>query len=188
MLQNCPTLFDPVEVSKAERLIKFGRAGWYSVYGSGAALKVTPYDHDQVIALARSKLLNHSDIKELRDSIDQNPQRKFHQEKYLRLLAILAARLALPVGVFSAEASELVSSHLAVLVKTDENRQFVRMGYPSEPILGEAAASATSILGWSLESSPARVVSLRSDWGGERRLPRRAFDEGVVCVGNGQGD
>ena len=45
--------------------------------------------------------------------------------------ALLACRLAITVGPFSREAEEMVSSHLAVLLKTDKDRHFLKIHYPS---------------------------------------------------------
>jgi hypothetical protein len=66
----------------------------------------------------------------------------------LRLLAVLAPRLALTAGPFTSEAVQMVSSHLAVLLRTDNERHFLQTFYPSEPILAEASAAITKYIGW----------------------------------------
>jgi hypothetical protein len=66
----------------------------------------------------------------------------------LRLLAVLAPQLALTAGPFTSEAVQMVSSHLAVLLRTDKERHFLQTFYPSEPILAEASAAITKTIGW----------------------------------------
>jgi hypothetical protein len=66
----------------------------------------------------------------------------------LRLLAVLAPRLALTAGPFTTEAVQMVSSHLAVLLRTDKECHFLQTFYPSEPILAEASAAITKTIGW----------------------------------------
>src|SRR5436190_22545236 len=73
-----------------------------------------------------------------------------HPKNLLRLLALLAPRLALAADPFTSEAEEMISSHLAILVRTDDDRHFVRIAYPSEPIVAQASASVISKLGWAL--------------------------------------
>jgi len=98
------------------------------------------YTKDSIIAFAKSKLLC------LEDPLRLNS--KFTQRNRLRFLAVLATRLALAVGPFTAEATHVVASHLAVLLSTDQDRHFVQTFYPSEPILAEASAMITSEKGW----------------------------------------
>jgi hypothetical protein len=42
----------------------------------------------------------------------------------------------------------MVSSHLAVLPRTNKERLFLQTFYPSEPILAEASAAITKTIGW----------------------------------------
>src|SRR5204862_2126098 len=67
----------------------------------------------------------------------------------IKLFAVLAPRICLTAGPYTLEASELVTSHMAVLMKTDKDRHFLRMFYPSEPMLAEAAANLLTTFGWS---------------------------------------
>jgi hypothetical protein len=59
---------------------------------------------------------------------------------FIKLIAVLAPRLALTIGPYTLEASELIASRLVVLTRTDEERHFLRTVYPSEPILAEVSA------------------------------------------------
>ena len=154
---------DHEKVGEIERLLKFGRAGWYSSYtakchGWLAELRAAhrhnldihdtksqnsefgPYSKDCIIEFAESKLLCLEDPQLLNS--------KFTQRNRLRFLAVLATRLALAVGPFTAEATHVVASHLAVLLSTDKDRHFLQTFYPSEPILAEASAMITSEKGW----------------------------------------
>ena len=64
------------------------------------------------------------------------------------MIALLAPRLALTIGPYTSEASELIASHLAVLTRTDNERHFLRTVYPSEPILAEVSAQLTHANRW----------------------------------------
>ena len=140
-------------VAEIDRLLKFGRAGWYSLYTAKSNSKptFTYYTKPKILEIAISKLLG------IVDEALHNFGLEVHLSSYLpmppqtrlRLLAVLSPRLALTVGPFSAEAVEMVSSHLAVLLRTDEDRHFLQTYYPSEPILAEASAVITKSIGWS---------------------------------------
>jgi hypothetical protein len=54
----------------------------------------------------------------------------------------------LTIGPYSAEAAELISSHLAILTAPDDERHFLRTLYPSEPILAETSARLLHENGW----------------------------------------
>src|SRR5213078_3709184 len=69
-------------------------------------------------------------------------------EYLIRLLAVIAPRLALTVGPYTSEASELMENHFAVLTKTDNDRHVLRIGYPSEPILAEVSARLINHYNW----------------------------------------
>jgi len=131
---------DPEKVGEIERLLKFGRAGWYSSYAKSKNSKLGLYGKDSVIEFAESKLLCLEEPQLL--------NLKFTPRNQLRHLAVLATRLALTVGPFTAEATRVVASHLAVLLSTDQDRHFLQTFYPSEPVLAEASAMITSEKGW----------------------------------------
>ena len=122
---------DPEKVAEVGRLLKFGRAGWYSLYT--AKSKSSPdeesYTKDSIVKFAQSKVLCLKDPQQLSSDLTRKNR--------LRFLAVLSIRLALNIGPFSLEAGEVISSHLAVLLRTDEDRHFLRTYYPSEPILAE---------------------------------------------------
>src|SRR5271154_4416127 len=130
---------DPTEVAKAETLLKFGRAGWYSCYSRDSQ----SFSMQPLLRLAKSKLVGGAS-----DPITVLRDKKEGDKNGIRLLAVLACRLALTVGPFSAEARDLVSSHLAILLNTDPDRHFLKIYYPSEPILAEASAEITAAIGW----------------------------------------
>jgi hypothetical protein len=152
ILDNYYTISDYTEVAKVERLLKFGRAGWYSLYSGKSSSDVKAYGKLNILRLATSKLLGGVEsvnpIQELSEQLPPTSSGPLTQTNRLRLFAILAVRLSLTVGPFSTEAAEVVSSHLAVLLKTDDDRHFLRTYYPSEPILAEASAQCTSSIGW----------------------------------------
>ena len=150
ILNNYYTISDHKEVAKVERLLKFGRAGWYSLYSGKSSSNVKTYN---ILRLAISKLLGGdesiSPIQDLSEQLPPNSSGPLTQKNLLCLFAILAVRLSLTVGPFSTEAAEVVSNHLAIVLKTDHDRDFLRTYYPSEPILAEASAQCTSSIGWS---------------------------------------
>jgi len=152
ILNNYHTISNYKEVAKVERLLKFGRAGWYSLYSGKSSSDVKSYGKLNILRLAISKLLGGVEsvdpIQELREHLPPTSSGLLTPTNRLRLFAIFAVRLSLTVGPFSTEAAEVVSSHLAVLLKTDDDRHFLRTHYPSEPILAEASAQCTSSIGW----------------------------------------
>ena len=142
----------PEEVADPERLLKFGRAGWYSVYfqgnlSSNVNLPTPIYCSTvAILNIAISKLLCIPNLR---------LQNSFFNSSFLptppnliKLIAILAPRLALTIGPYTLEAPELVASHLGVVTRTDDERRFLRIVYPSEPVLAEASARLTHLYGW----------------------------------------
>jgi hypothetical protein len=140
---------DPKEVAKVERLLKFGRAGWYSLY-TGESLRQKYYTKKMLKKIAIAKLLGISVAPEqnLATELRYIGAGEMTPRMRLRLLAVLAPRLALTAGPFTSEAVQMVSSHLAVLLRTDKERHFLQTFYPSEPILAEASAAITKLIGW----------------------------------------
>jgi hypothetical protein len=140
---NC--ISSPEAVADPERLLKFGRAGWYSAYVQrNISRTAQSRDSRSMIKLATAKLLSSSDA---RPRPEEDPFDALSQAHLIKLIATLAPRLALTIGPYTLEASELIASHLAVLTRTDE-RHFLRTVYPSEPILAEASAQLTHTNGW----------------------------------------
>ena len=66
----------------------------------------------------------------------------------LRLIALLAVRLDISAGPFTTEAGELVASHLGVLLNAEVDQPFLKIKYPSEPILATVAALTLRVTGW----------------------------------------
>jgi hypothetical protein len=147
ILKNNPAISDHQQVAKVERLLKFGRAGWYSIYSatinSATSQKPIRYNDESILNIAQGKLLGGLKQRGNLEVLMNNDESATSQ-----WLALLACRLAITIGPFSREAEELVSSHLAILLRTDKERHFLKIYYPSEPILGEASASITSQIGW----------------------------------------
>jgi hypothetical protein len=139
---NVTCLSDPKEVAKTERLVKFGRAGWYSIfYHAPRVLKDKSVKPDTDLhRLAKVKLLGPAG-----DSGSWSGSRK----GLLRDFACLAPRLAVTIGPYNIEAAEAIASHLAVLVGTDNDRHCLKCMYPSEPILSQVSAQYTREIGWS---------------------------------------
>jgi hypothetical protein len=122
-------------VADASRLLKFGRAGWYSV---GRHLEMDP------VTFAMVKLTGGT--QQWQKFFETPPEKPLTSKTRLVLLAILAPRLAVTAGPYLREAAEIISSHLAILMRTD--RHFLRTAYPSEPIVAEASAQITRQQGW----------------------------------------
>ena len=138
---NC--ISSPEDVADPDRLLKFGRAGWYSAYIQVNIPRQTVPHSISMLNTASSKLLATANLQSL-DALFELP---LAPENLVKMLAVLAPRLALTIGPYASEASELITSHLAVLTRTDDERH-LRTVYPSEPILAEASARLTHIYGW----------------------------------------
>ena len=139
-------------VGDPERLIMFGRAGWRSLYNffhkrkdnkTGQYLQIT---HESEVVVARGKLLNCR----FRHGGPWVNQKPLSRKSLLALVSVLAPRIALSANPNSIEASEMIASHMAVLMRTDTDRHFLRTVYPSEPLLAEASANTTTTYGWGL--------------------------------------
>jgi hypothetical protein len=142
--QQFPSIFvfSSVDVADPERLL---RAGWYSVYFQGNVLRKAKLpSSDSILAIATAKLLSTSNL----DHPFQQAHSPLTPANLIKLIAVLAPRLALTIGPYTLEASELIASHLAVLTRTDDQRHFLRTVYPSEPILAEVSAQLTDTHGW----------------------------------------
>jgi hypothetical protein len=152
MLSDGPCLSDAIAVADPVRLIKFGRAGWYSLYE--AHTKANPFfgikaSLKEISVLAGNKLLcmPRDSIQELVEQVKQTGPR-MSKRLSLQLLALLCVRLDIAVGPFTIEAGELVASHLAVLVRANTDQSFLKTAYPSEPILASASANHLEKIGW----------------------------------------
>jgi hypothetical protein len=143
-------LNSPVCISNAEeaanpaRLLKFGRAGWYSLYFQG---RITVETGPRILDLAEIKLLCITSLVDVKKLFVPTTS-PLEQTTLIKLLAVIAPRLALTIGPCTEEASELIASHLAVLTRTDKERHFLQTVYPSEPVLAEASARLTRTYGW----------------------------------------
>ena len=152
VLNKSMCISSPEEVADPERLLKFGRAGWYSAYFHGnlsRKFRLPNSNHRSTTAIlntATSKLLCTSDLR-LRDN-PFNASLPLTPANLIKLIAVLAPRIALTIGPYTLEAPELIASHLAVLTRTDDERHFLRTVYPSEPILAEVSARLTHNHGW----------------------------------------
>jgi hypothetical protein len=143
---------DPKEVAKFERLLKFGRAGWYSLYtGKSKASPGYKYYTKNVlkkVAIAKLLSIPVEPVSKLATELQYVGAGEMAPRMRLRLLAVLAPRLALTASPFTSEAAQMVSSHLAVVLRTDKEHHFLQTFYPSEPILAEASATITKRIGW----------------------------------------
>ena len=63
-------------------------------------------------------------------------------------LRMLVLRLDIAARPSTIEAGELVASHLAVLVSAETEHRFLKIGYPSKPILATVAALHLQTTGW----------------------------------------
>ena len=150
-LYNISVPSRPEDATTICRLLKFGRAGWYSIYqqvearlqreASKSFTKRTDGRDSisRLIGMAKAKLTNST-----RELIKLPSKPK----EFLQHLAVLSPRLALTIGPYNVEAAELVASHLAVLGGTDDERHFLRIYYPSEPFLAAVSALCTKSRGW----------------------------------------
>ena len=146
---NGRCLSDIHEVSDPERLIKFGRAGWYSTYVGRMKEEGYFFDMATLTMFAGNKLLclpydSQSDLEEL----VRKESARMSSTLKLKLLALLAVRLDIAAGPFTTEAGELVASHLAVLIDVKPDHSYLKTAYSSEPILAAVAARHIAHIGW----------------------------------------
>ncbi|THU96004.1 hypothetical protein K435DRAFT_110612 [Dendrothele bispora CBS 962.96] len=100
------------------------------------AKKKMPKDFHAMIYLARCKLLNTT-------TPDQSYRNNVPDEVYptrTAKMAIIGVRLAPVVEASHILAHELVASHMQTVFSVHQSREWIRSGYPSEPVLAEAAA------------------------------------------------
>jgi hypothetical protein len=135
-------------VGDPERLVMFGRAGWRSLYNyfhkrkddkTGQTVQII---HSSEIRIAREKLLNYTAD---HPWVTPGP---LSRKSLLILVSAIAPRIALSANPDSIEASVMMANHMAVLMRTDTDRHFLRIVYPSEPLLAEASADITDKYGW----------------------------------------
>jgi hypothetical protein len=132
------------DVADPQRLVNFGRAGWRALYDQ-------ENEASSILDIAKGKLLCCNFELEFSTLWKDRPIRQtFNRRNLLQLFAVLAPRLAITAGPYSCEASEMIASHMAVLLRTDKDRHFLRTAYPSEPILAEASAALTATNGWGM--------------------------------------
>jgi len=142
-------LSDIYKVSDPERLIKFGRAGWYSTYLGKMKEEGYFFDMATMTMFAGNKLLclpydSRSDLEEL----VRNESARMNSKLQLKLLALLGVRLDIAAGPFTTEAGELVASHLAVLVDVKPDHSYLKTAYSSAPILAAVASRHIAHIGW----------------------------------------
>jgi hypothetical protein len=132
MLNEPTCISDVAEIAKFDRLVKFGRPGWWAIHHH--------YSNKNMLEFARMKLTGMQNSDEL---FYAPVLGRTKDKKRLRLLSVLAPRLALTTGPYTREAAEIVASHLAIVVSADHHRHFLSTTYPSEPLVAAASASLT---------------------------------------------
>ncbi len=121
------------DLQKWERLITYGRPGWASFFRAGAKENINPYTYEELIKLARSKLLGGHDISEW------PPNEKPHMLKAFRI-ALLSRRALVRIGMRSEIARTMVASCMGVCLRVSEDLEAMLVDSLSEPILSEASA------------------------------------------------
>ncbi|THU87163.1 hypothetical protein K435DRAFT_804533 [Dendrothele bispora CBS 962.96] len=103
-------------------------------------------DFDEMIRLARCKLLNSTTPGE--------PYQSKEEVYFTRTakMAIIGVRLMPIVEASYTVARELVASHMQTVFSIHQSRKWIRSGYPSEPVLAEAAA--WQVEHWRSEEKP----------------------------------
>lgn len=183
-VHNNYTTSNAKQVAIVERLLKFGRAGWYSLYSgkSKSAPGERMYDKRNLRELAISKLLGGLD-----GGASLNRQlvpAHLTPKTRLCLLAVIASRLALTIGPFSAEAAEVISFKSPS--SSPQNRR--RSPFPPNT-LPERADSGRSVRPdhvrkW-LALRSESFVSPYAEWNCQRGLPGGIIVQGFVPDGNG---
>lgn len=107
-------------------LFKLGRMQWSSY--------VDAVDVEESVNVARAKLLNGADL------VKSTSLEEVFTDA--ASLAVISCLTLLPVAPSSSLTSEISSSHMALVVAVDENRESLITSYASEPILVEAAYHA----------------------------------------------
>ncbi|KAH8109136.1 hypothetical protein DFH11DRAFT_1492957, partial [Phellopilus nigrolimitatus] len=164
----------PFDCSQAEPLIRPGQKKledvanirFMSEFGRPLFYSLTKVPQEgverRIVNLARAKLVgsNNPDTAEMTDDAK---------------LAVLAVRVLLNFNTSRAKTQaqmvKLVQSHMAIAFSIPEHRETIRTGYPSEPILAEAAARQMY------------VMSNKTDVASPSRLLQKFTDSGVVDKG-----
>ena len=126
------------------------------------------YDRRDLLRLAQAKLVSHPnrDLERERGAFSRAAQ-----------VAVLDVRIMLPFEPRSSSAQrlqmELVASHMRTVFSIPQHRQCVRSGYPSEPILAEAAARQLDL--W-------RNARPRDESGSCRRERERELEPAAVIL------
>ena len=134
----------PEYVAEPERLLKFGRAGWYSVYFHGNVSRKANLlpQSDLILSIATSKLLGTSDLHRSQEFF--NATGSLTPANLIKMIAVLAPRLALTIGPYTLEASELIASHLAVLTRTDDRAPLLASCIPKRAHLSGSVSATHS--------------------------------------------
>ncbi|KAF8882369.1 hypothetical protein CPB84DRAFT_1851243 [Gymnopilus junonius] len=122
------------DISEIKFMAKFGRPLFWT-FLRGAGVKVDKFT-EEALGLARAKLICYHNI----DNIDAN----IADMPRAALMAVLDVQYSLDFEPrrekVQMQEAGLVESHMRVAYSIPSHREYLRSGYPSEPLLAEAAA------------------------------------------------
>jgi hypothetical protein len=115
-----------------ESICSFGRPLWGSWIKTHKSKYYNVISETKVLQLARDKLVGGRSVSKPLELAEND------------VLAMFASRLPLNINSFSDVASNMVASNMATCYYISENRDSIKVFYPSEPILAEGAAQLFS--------------------------------------------
>ncbi|KAF8871491.1 hypothetical protein CPB84DRAFT_1854946 [Gymnopilus junonius] len=122
------------DISEIKFMAKFGRPLFWT-FLRGAGVKVDKFT-ERALELARAKLICYNNI----DNIDAN----IADMPRAALMAVLDVQYSLDFEPrrekVQMQEAGLVESHMRVAYSIPSHREYLRSGYPSEPLIAEAAA------------------------------------------------
>ena len=135
------------EVADPHRLLKFGRAGWYSTYLQGntqVSRKANLRNSNLIVNTATSKLLSIANIHRVQAIFDahDSPSKSHQNDRSPRTTSCIDY-WPLHIGGLGADCKPSCSSY-----EDGRRAPLLRTVYPSEPILAEASARLTDANGW----------------------------------------
>jgi hypothetical protein len=110
----------------------YGRPGWISLFRAGSKKTKNPYTFEELIMLARSKLLGGLEVSEW------PPEENTQLLKAFRI-TLLSRRALIRIGMRTELARTMVASCMSMCMKVSEDLESMLVDSLSEPILSEAA-------------------------------------------------
>ncbi|THH19412.1 hypothetical protein EW146_g1745 [Bondarzewia mesenterica] len=178
-----PNQFTLADVTTVEFMARFGRPlFWTTLEGAQKSSQEPVWNND--FTLVRDGLIDLAAIKLMGQNELKHGFEEFSREAQI---AVVDVRLTLDFeprreNVASLEAT-LVASHMRHVWSIPQHRQYMRSGYPSEPILAEAAARQMYIFRNNAASNAAKVPELKKKSTPVLQILQRETEKGLLDLG-----